>query len=265
MTLRTAFLDPSGRLRTAWRFVIFGIGLLVMQITVGVAAVIVGLAILLATGGARTVEGALLQMSGSQLLIFAIATLPATIANGVLVWLCRRFLDCRDVWSLGLRTPAGRGLASVWTGFALGSAPIALSVLVLVPLGQLQFIGPGGSLLTLVLVPMFLVAAFNEELICRGYLLQNLVEIGRPRWAIWFSSGDFGLEGSAVTFVAQTLVIAILYAQFRRMPAGSSDSLPVGTEPAAPLTIVDFVGAEAAAPSPAVEPAVQTSDGAETA
>src|SRR5262249_21607212 len=59
--------------------------------------------------------------------------------------------------------------------------------------GCLVWEGVSGSPQTALLVPTFAVMAFFEEIVCRGYLLQNLVDIRRPVFGVLFSSTVFWL------------------------------------------------------------------------
>jgi membrane protease YdiL (CAAX protease family) len=188
------FCDQSGRLRTVWRFLIFGFGFLVVQIGVGVALGIGLVVFLLATG--KTLNS--LDISPQSIEAYSvplqiIAALPIMLSTFGFVWLCRRFLDRRSLSSLGLVRPGPAPSESVAGGLALGTFPVVFAIVVLLVSGGLAWDGVSASLQTALLVPAFIVMAFFEEIVCRGYLLQNLIDIGRPRFGIWFSSTIFWL------------------------------------------------------------------------
>lgn len=188
------FFDHSGRLRTAWRFVIFGFGFLIVQLGLGIVLGIGILVVLLASG--KSLNS--LNMSPQAIEEFAvplqmIAALPMTLASFGLVWVCRRYLDRRSLGSLGLVRPGRAPTDSVGGGLVLGMLPIVLAIGILLAAGGLAWEGVSASLQTALLVPTFVVMAFTEEIVCRGYLFQNLIDIGRPRFGIWFSSAIFWL------------------------------------------------------------------------
>jgi hypothetical protein len=121
------------------------------------------------------------------------AAIPMTLCDLGLVLLCRRFLDRRSGWSLGLGRP-GRSLTdSVPGGFLIGFIPMVFVIGTLLFVGGLDWHGVSGSVQTALLVPTLMCMAFNEEILCRGYLLQNLIDIRRPVLGIIFSSMIFWL------------------------------------------------------------------------
>jgi membrane protease YdiL (CAAX protease family) len=188
------FLDKSGRLRTAWRFAVFLLGFLLVQLGVGLMLVIGVLVFLFAAG--KQLSSLNLNPDSIEaytVTLQIIAALPMALGSFGFVWACRRFLDRRSIWSLGLVRP-GRGLTeSVPGGLLLGTVPMLLAICVLLAAGGLAWDGVSASLQTALLVPTFVVMAFTEEIVCRGYLLQNLIDIGRPRFGICLSSAIFWL------------------------------------------------------------------------
>ncbi|MBS0263546.1 MAG: hypothetical protein JSS02_16515, partial [Planctomycetes bacterium] len=192
--MATFFLDPSGRLRTVWRFLIFGIGFLLVQIAVGVGIVAVVLVYTLALGKPfEGLSGAANALGDGSLAIQILAAGPMTAASFGLVWVCRRFLDRRPLKTLGFVRPGPNFFESVVGGLVLGTLPLVFCAGLLLVTGHYTFQGVSVSLQTALLVPTFIVMAFNEEIVCRGYLLQNLMDIERPWFGIWFSSLVFWL------------------------------------------------------------------------
>lgn len=193
-TVAAFFCDQSGRLRTVWRFLIFGFGFLVVQIGVNIALLIGIVVFLLATGKSlNSLDISPQSVEAYAVTLQIIATLPMTLSALGLVWLCRRFLDRRSFGSLGLVWPGRAPFESVAGGLALGTLPIFFAIVILLISGGLAWDGVSASYQTALLVPTFIVMAFFEEIVCRGYLLQNLIDIGRPRFGIWFSSTIFWL------------------------------------------------------------------------
>ncbi len=192
--MESLFLDGSGRLRTVWRFIIFGAGFLVIQLAVGLLGLL-GLGIYFSAQGKNTNEfvGILQRSDDWQVTLQIIAAVPMTACDLGLVLFCRRFLDRRSVWSVGLVRP-GRSLTeSVPGGLLFGAFPITVVIVMLLIMGGYNWTGVSGSLQTALLVPAFVVMAFNEEILCRGYLLQNLMDVRRPWFGIVFSSLVFWL------------------------------------------------------------------------
>lgn len=143
---------------------------------------------------------------------FLLATLAVTAAF-------RRWLDRRDVLSLGLQPTAG-WLAEAALGFALGALLMALILAVELTTGGYRLVGGAdrgaglGSTVTLLLsgLVLYLVVALNEELIARGYLLQNLsLAWGRPA-GVLISSALFALAHGINPGAGPISIVALLFA-----------------------------------------------------
>ena len=173
---------------------IFGFGFLFVQLGLGIVLALGLVVFLLATGKSlNSLNISPQSIEEYTVTLQVITALPVTLCTFGLVWLCRRYLDCRSLSSLGLVRP-GRALSeSVVGGLALGTLPIVLAIVIMLAVGGLAWDGVSASLQSALLIPTFVVMAFFEEIICRGYLLQNLIDIGRPRFGIWFSSTIFWL------------------------------------------------------------------------
>jgi len=188
------FLDPTGRLRTFWRFGIFGFGFLAVQIAVGLVAGLAFVGYLIATDTPlNSVLGNPKLLEKWQIPIQMIAAIPMTLATLGLVLVCRRYLDRRSVWSLGLARPGRTPIESPALGLVFGIVPVVVVILAVLAAGGFTWQGIASSWQTVLLIPTFIVMAFFEEIICRGYLLQNLIDIGRPKFGIVFSSTVFWL------------------------------------------------------------------------
>ena len=125
-----------------------------------------------------------------------LAALPMTLLTAVWVLFCRWQLDRRSVWTLGLSRPGWRPTNSVIGGLLFGTLPLVAGAFSLLALGGYRFVGTSASTQTALLVPTFILMAFDEELVCRGYLLQNLLDIRRPVFGVIFSSIVFWLVHS---------------------------------------------------------------------
>jgi membrane protease YdiL (CAAX protease family) len=192
------FLDETQRLRTLWRFVSFGFGFLAVQIGISLVLAVGFVIYLVATGNTpkfsltdpRSIET---WMEEWTVTLQIIAAVPITLGTFGLVVVWRRYLDRRSVWSLGLGRPEDGFASSLVGGFLLGFAPIVFVIGILLVVGVLKWDGVSASLQTALLVPTFVVMAFFEEIVCRGYLLQNLIDIRRPVFGIAFSATVFWL------------------------------------------------------------------------
>jgi membrane protease YdiL (CAAX protease family) len=181
----TAFPDHERRLRTPWRIAIFLAGIIGVEIG-GAVVVGIGVAALLVISGKNL---QMLRTPDGRVWALIVAAFPLAALTVGVVWFCRRVLDRRSMRSLGL----GRPRASALTGFACGLALITLPAGVLIGIGGYRFVGLSASLQTVVLVPTLLVAAFQEEIVCRGYVLQNLIDVRRPTTGVLVSSVVFWL------------------------------------------------------------------------
>jgi membrane protease YdiL (CAAX protease family) len=122
------------------------------------------------------------------------------IAINLSVYLARRFLDRRSMVSLGL----DRGRQAVWdllAGFMIAAVMMLSIYFIARAAGWLTFYGfaweygPLGeaALSTLALLVVFIIVGWQEELLSRGYLLQNIGEGTNLFWGVLLSSLLFAL------------------------------------------------------------------------
>jgi len=181
----TFLRDHEGRLRTVWRLGVFVPALLLAQSAASLAALMF-LSLVLPAGALRALRG-LSVWSLATFVPFAVGAACAT------VWAFRRLLDRRNLSSLGLRKPEPRLSSSPLAGLVVGVAAAALSAGALLILGVVRWVGSGPSALAAVLMLVLALAAFWEELVFRGYLLQNMREAGHTAAGIVVSSALFTL------------------------------------------------------------------------
>src|SRR5262245_31046942 len=160
--MRTFFADETGRTRTVWRFIIFGMGYLAVQTLLGMV-VLVGLVAYLAVtktdfesffGSGKFLD------SDWQVALEIILALPLTLGDLGLVLFCRRQLDRRSTRSLGFVRPGRKLTESVWGGLLLGALPIVYSAGALLITGGLVWEGVSWSWQTILLVPTLVFMAF---------------------------------------------------------------------------------------------------------
>jgi len=178
------WLDPERRLRLRFRLPIFLGGVMAIELGLGILFGIALAALATSTGKRVSELSAALETWALWSLV-----VPQTLLGALLVVACRRWLDRRSVASLGFRRPGASTPLGLLLGLVVSAGPAAL----LLAGGGYRFTGLSASLETALLVPMLAVAAFHEELLCRGYLLQNFVDAGRPWLGVVLSALIFWL------------------------------------------------------------------------
>ena len=186
-------LDSTRRPRTLWRFGVFAALLGVLVLVALVASTAGAMLFLVVTGLAGGAREAGQMIEGGGAVTYAVLAVPVTAATLGAVWFCRRFLDRRDMASLGLGRPERRLGASPWVGLVVGAAPIVVAAAALLVLGRAHVEQAEARAGALALLLGLAVPAFFEELVCRGYLLRNMVEIGRPVAGVIVTSALFSL------------------------------------------------------------------------
>ncbi len=128
---------------------------------------------------------------------FLFASITAScLISFVLVWLFRKMVDRASFISLGFETRQMTGHAAV--GFFLGILLLCMGTILLVATGFLHWTDINFNAKDLFLsMGLMILVAFSEELVFRGYILQNLLDsIGK--WpALLISALSFALAHSA--------------------------------------------------------------------
>ncbi len=178
--LRTMFFSPNEpRLRAGWRLLAQLALMAVLGICIAIPGVVVGQFIF------EIQEILVAQVIG----LFTIT---------LSVFLARRFIDRRTFSSLGLRRNR-QALADLLAGLLIATLMVSLLAFIMWSAGWL---GPEGfdwnpSTNAVPQVGMwlliFILTGWNEELLSRGYQLQNLREGLNLPLAVLISSGMFGL------------------------------------------------------------------------
>jgi membrane protease YdiL (CAAX protease family) len=182
--LKTIFLNPlEHRLRSGWRLILI---LVLVPFT------------------SRTINIVLKPLFGEalndDLVSWIFRGLVVVISATLLVWLFRRFLDCKTFVSLGVKPD----LTAVWdglVGFLLSGLMVSVVFLLLLWSGLLEVRGIGwreGGLSPVLEILLWFfgigtAVAWSEELGFRGYILQNLGEGIGIIWAIVVSCIIYGL------------------------------------------------------------------------
>jgi membrane protease YdiL (CAAX protease family) len=185
--LAQVFLSPDEpRLRAGWRLLLQSILLLIILSVVSLGVVIVA---------------AIVGYDVANLQPLSLIDLvPTAIAMTLSVWIARRLLDRRSFASLGFRLDR-HALPDVLAGALIPGVVMGLIYAVEVGAGWLRFdgwawetipasqvaVGLTGGLLG------FIVVGYQEELLSRGYHLQNIRDGMGLRWALLLSSVIFAL------------------------------------------------------------------------
>jgi membrane protease YdiL (CAAX protease family) len=203
------FSPEEPRLRAGWRLAIHTIGynLLVICIAIPVSIPILYLRI----------------PPTNLLLNQGIALFAATIS----VFLARHYLDKRSLSSLGLKFDRWF-LPDILAGILITFLAMGLIYLLEWSLGWLTFDGFAWEtdpimnviLNSLLYLGIFILVAWNEELLFRGYRLQNIAEGLNPGWGVFLSSLWFGIahllnpNAEARLFVATGIFLAGVFMAF---------------------------------------------------
>jgi membrane protease YdiL (CAAX protease family) len=179
--IATIFISPDEpRLRAGWR--------LLVQTILSLICV-------------ALITGALAFLPLSSTIGGAIAELALTIGLTVSIFLARRFFDRRPIASLGLSFNR-HTLPDLLFGVGAMGVVMGLIYLAESMLGWLRFEGfawqtqPLSEVLLNTVLPMFglfILVGWREELLSRGYHLQNLADGLNMTWGVIISSSIFGL------------------------------------------------------------------------
>lgn len=169
-------------IKQGWlRVFLFFTGFYLFQLIGGFA---VGMIMILINGATDTKETLAKLSAGGDTVTIAIMVLLTFVMALLLVFIFRKFIDRKTVYSLGWSFSIKNALV----GFFAGIASVGLGTLTLVGMKNLQFTGwlVNAEDLFISLGIMILVA-IAEELMFRGYILNNLMQ-STGRYAALFIS-----------------------------------------------------------------------------
>jgi len=136
--------------------------------------------------------------------VVLISQLVTTLAATAAVFLARRVLDRRSLHSLGLRIDRS-ALKDLGFGILIMGGVMGLIYLTESALGWLQFNSfawqtqPVMQIIREIVIPtlyLFILVGWLEELLFRGYILQNLTDGLNTWWGVLLSSAGFALAHS---------------------------------------------------------------------
>ena len=181
--IKNIFINPiESRLRAGWRILLFII------IMVGIARLL-GFAVNNLFGG----------MPEDKTLKFFFIILIAAISGTTGVIIARRYIDKKTMLSFGLKLD-GLAIKDWLIGFLLSLLMVGLVFLLLLLFGLLEFESVNPEILTLkffqdfilMFVALVILTAWWEELVFRGYLLQNMISGMGKTWAVIISCILYG-------------------------------------------------------------------------
>ncbi|HSJ89090.1 MAG TPA: type II CAAX endopeptidase family protein [Anaerolineales bacterium] len=190
--LKNMFLYPDEpRLRAGWRLVLQT----AIMLTLGICLSVLFLTALLVLD--PSLLATFTDLKPEYMLLGMVAE---TFAVTVSVFLARRFLDKRSIESLGLQLSI-QTLFDILMGIFITFLQMGLIYFLMSQLGWITFQGfawqfdPLSLVLrnTLLFIVIFILVAWNEELLSRGYHLQTIASGTNIFWGVMISSAVFGL------------------------------------------------------------------------
>lgn len=144
---------------------------------------------------------------------FMIAYAVISVGVFLITWLFRKFIDRESFRSLGFYWSGFTGDA--WMGFFTGPAILGIGTIILVVAGYLTFIDYTFNAFALLSEALILiVVAFTEEILFRGYVLNNLMQ-SINRWiALLISAVLFALFHGANPDITILAIVNIFVAGF---------------------------------------------------
>jgi uncharacterized protein len=186
MDIQQVFINPTGRLRSGWRLLIFAFVFVAMLFLIGM--------------GARIVYAVALQIVPSPRLgifleniLFRLTILTAAL---VAAFICTRWLEGLPWRAIGLSLHEG-WLRDFLVGSGVGIASLALATAIATAAGGLSFItfaraeflSVGRTLVSSAV--LFIIAALAEEAFARGYPLQTMSRAGLAGLGVLITSLAF--------------------------------------------------------------------------
>jgi membrane protease YdiL (CAAX protease family) len=181
-TLAKIFLSPDEpRLRAGWRILVHALGYNILLVGLSITAFI-----------PVFVYG----VSPTNLWLNEIIAVLAVTPS---VFLARRFIDKRSIFSLGLQI-SPQTFLDLLAGIAITFVMMGMIYLIEWMAGWLTFDGfawestSTGTVIFSVaeMLLLFVIVGWQEELLYRGYRLQNITEGLNPIWGLVISSAWFG-------------------------------------------------------------------------
>ncbi len=221
MEFRKIFFNDAGRLRSGWRVLVFIVVYMALTILV-TAALRIAYVLVLRVKPSMTPPGIL------EDLVFRFILLVTSLGAG---YICARLLEGLPWRSLGISLHAG-WFRHLIVGSGIGAASLALATAIATAGGGLRFSvsAAGMSQVSKTLIGslvLFIVAAFAEEALFRGYPLQTLTRAQLVWLGVSLTSVPFAAVhlknpngGSILAFINTALAgiwLAVAYLRTRSL------------------------------------------------
>ncbi|HVV02697.1 MAG TPA: CPBP family intramembrane glutamic endopeptidase [Puia sp.] len=199
----TDLTTKNPRIKQGWlRVILFGLGFIIITLLISIPLAIGLFYSNLDELRADPTHAITSLLQGSHLWEMVLLEFVVSI---VTVWIFRKFIDRRDIASLGLQL-SGFTQESI-IGFFIGPALVGLLALLLMATGRLQWVDITFDPSTLFIsLGMVVLIAFSEELVFRGYVLSNLLEAFSNKWVALLLSAlcfaIFHFSGPGITPLA---------------------------------------------------------------
>jgi len=175
----TAQVAKKYRIKQGWlRVLLFGIGFAIVTLLVLIAAVSGLLGAHLDQIRADPQHAFANLMSGNLLWLIIVTEVIVSVITVAIFW---KFIDRKPFDSLGFRI-TGFGVEAA-IGLFMGPALLGVSAILLLLTGHLQWVDitlDGSGLF--ISFGLLVMVAFSEELVFRGYILNNLMDTFASKW-----------------------------------------------------------------------------------
>jgi membrane protease YdiL (CAAX protease family) len=212
MSIKSIFINVEPRLRAGWRLLIQTVLFFLLVFCFGVPISLITF---------------LPDISISFELLLFLDQVITLVAVTLSILLARRFIDKRSFTSLGLQISL-KGVLDLFVGVAIPLVMMGLIFGIELVSGWLTLDGfawQSDSIFqvigqTFIALVIFVLVGWNEELLYRGYVLQNLSEGLNRFWGVLISSIVFGLmhlgnpNSDSKWFVASGIFLAGVFLAF---------------------------------------------------
>lgn len=183
--MRALTPEPGPRIKRGWlRVILFLIAWLAV---LAISQIIAVIAIAAVTGMGFAEIGQLNAEPNQALPFIMVFTFFAAVGSLLLTWIFRRFIDRKSLKSLGFAIN-GKAADSL-LGFGLGFFLISFGFISLMMMGNLSISGYRfDEIFLLSSFILFILVAINEEVVIRGYILNNLMQSLNKYLALFISA-----------------------------------------------------------------------------
>lgn len=190
MEISKILKNQDGCIRLIWRMVIFFccfIAITILSIFAGIIFYFIYRAL---------IELKLITSLSEQnvrWMFIALLTPVKLVLFVTLICVLRKYIDKKKITTIGIVKLSSRVIRRILLGLAIGVIMLSLYLLIMILSGQYSFSGIDFPWISLALLPVLILAAFEEELVFRGYIFRNFIDEKRIFTGIIISSLIFAL------------------------------------------------------------------------